>query len=219
MDNEGRRAKAMVKSLPFKEKMKHYWGYYKKHVMVFLVAGIIVIWGVVQCVSVPEYDLKVGWYATTAYKDENTDKFAEYLKKNIDEINGDGEVNTLLIQRVTDITKEVLQPEDSVIFTKLTSEMSADEYKVYVFDQPFMDHFQKVYSDTIQTVIPLHEIPEMKNMLEMDDDDVLYTVIIKEFNRSKDNQEKAAEYDNAVKIEKLLNELHQKSVGSADAGK
>lgn len=201
MDNERKRAKEMVKNLPFKEKMKHYWGYYKKHVIVFVFSAVIVIWGLVQCMNRPVYDLNIACYTTRAYPDEAGDKFAEYIEKYVDEINDNGSKDVFVMMQAADITKDILQPEDHAVLSKMGNELSADEYKIYILDQPYLEHFQHAYGDIIQQIIPLHEIPEMKNMFGIREGESLYMITLEMFERSTENKEKVAEYNNVMKTE------------------
>ena len=210
MDNESRRAREMVKNLPFEEKLKHYWGYYKKHVFIFLISALIVSWGVVQCVTAPEYDMNMAFYSVRFFEDERADRFAEYLEQYVDEINGNETVDVFIRKQNVDITKEIMQPEDHVVFSKIASELSADEYQTYILDEDFLEYFRRVYTEVIGDVMDLGEIPEIREMLGINEGEKLYLVTTAMFDRSLGNEEKVAEYNNALKIKKHFEGLLNK---------
>jgi len=211
MDEDRRRAKELVKQMSFTEKIKHYWSYYKKVIIVFIVAVAIVTWGVVQCTQVPEYDLKISVFVTTAYREENLARLAEYFEGYVDEINGDGLTDVFIQQKISDFTKDIVEPEDTVNLSKLSNELAADEYKVYIFDKPFMEHFEQSYGNLIETKFPLHEIPKMRELLQIDEKTEMYLVVTKMYAQSEEKEERVAEYGNARRVEAHMIELLQES--------
>lgn len=216
MDDERRRAKQMVKALPFKEKIKHYWSYYKRHVIIFIFSAAIITWGAVQCSTVKEYDLHISVFVTGKYLDENIAELSKYFENYIDEINGNGAKEVFARQMVVDITKDILEPEDNATLSKLGNELSAEEYKIYVFDKPFMEHFENAYNEVIQTVFPMHEIPKMKEIMHIADGEELYFVVLKQYNYNKDDADKVAEYKNVEKVEQHMIELLKESKVNAE---
>jgi len=210
MDREGLKAKQMVKDLPFKEKMNHYWGYYKKHVIIFLISAVIVAWGVVQCASRQEYDFNIAFYTVRFFEDERAAQFADYLEEYVDEINGNETVDVFIHKQNTDITKDILSAEDTVIFSKIMSELSADEYQTYIMDEAYLKWLGGAYEDIVKSVVPLNEIPEVREMLGLYENEKLYLVTTEMFDRSAGDEEKVAEHNNAVKVEQHFKEMLEK---------
>lgn len=207
MDRERQKAKQMVKELPLKAKITHYWEYYKKHFFIFLISAIVIAWTVVQCVKAPVYDLNIAFYTTRAYTDESTDKFANIISEQIDEINGNGSVDVYIGKHPVDITKNTLEPQEHTVLSKVGMEMAANEYMVYVFDQPFLEYFENIYDDAVENVILLDDIPEIREILGIGDGENLYFVNVALYDRNAGNENKAEEYDNAQKAKAYFESL------------
>ena len=204
------RERQKVKDLPFNEKMRHYWGYYKKHVIIFVLCACIFGWSIVQCVMAPVYDMSIACYTGRYFDDECKIKFAEYLKDYVDEINGNETKDVFIGMYAADISKDVMSPEEQAVFTKLMSELAADEYQMYILDKSFMEYFEKGYSETIGNVIPLHEIPEMKELWGLREEESLYLMTKAMYEHSADKEKVVAEQKNAKKIEEHLKSLLDK---------
>ncbi|MBQ7096892.1 MAG: hypothetical protein IJN96_02360 [Clostridia bacterium] len=207
MDRERQKAKQMVKDLPFNEKMKHYWGYYKKHAIIFVLCACIFGWSIVQCVMAPVYDMSIACYTGRVFPDECKVNFAEYLKDYVDEINGNETKDVFISMYSADLNKDVLAPEEQAVFTKLMSELAADEYQMYILDRSFLEYFEETHNEIIGNVIPLHEIPEMKAMWGLGEDESLYLMTKTMYDHSADNEDVVAEQKNAKKIEEHMMSL------------
>ncbi len=207
MDNESRRAKQMVKELPFKEKVRHYWGYYKKPAIITIISIVIIAWSAVQCINSPVYDMNIAMYTVRAYEEERIDKFGEILKEQIDEINGNGSKDVYIFTYPADIRKDILEPEDHAVYTKITLELSAADYQTYILDQPYMDYFERVYPEVIQNTVNLKNIPEIKEVLGIHESENLYLVTMVMYDRSTENKEKVAEHKNAEKLDAYFSAL------------
>lgn len=70
---------------------EYFWDYYKMHTIVTIVAIILIVTTVVQCVNQPEYDLEFMYVDASILEDEVLIKLDETVGANIDDITGDGE--------------------------------------------------------------------------------------------------------------------------------
>ncbi len=207
MDAEGLRAKQMVKDLPFREKVRHYWGYYKKPVIIILLSVIFIAWTAVQCINAKVYDMNIAMYTVRTYEDEKTDMFGEMLKGQIDEINGNGSKDVFIYKYPADIRKEALQPEEHAVYSKINLELSADDYQTYILDQPYLDYFERVYPEVIQSTVNLKDIPEIKEMLGIHESENLYLVTTVMYERSMGDKVKVAEHKNAEKLHEYFSAM------------
>ena len=56
MDAEAKRVKEQIKALPPKEKIKHFWEYYRKITILLIIALIVVVIEVISIATRTNYD-------------------------------------------------------------------------------------------------------------------------------------------------------------------
>ncbi len=207
MDSEGRRAKEMIKGLPFKERMKHFWYYYSKHVLVGTLGTVLVAWSVVQCVNKPTYDLDIAYYSSRAVDQTAVDAFAESLDPLLKDIDGNEAIDVFIPLYVGNIEAEMMDQQSQALMQKFPLELAADDYALYILDKPFMDFFERVYPETVDNKILLSEIPETAEMLKCYEGEELYLVTIAESERVKKDEKKMAERENAYAVEAYFEKL------------
>ena len=204
MDSEGRRAKEMIKGLPFKERVKHFWYYYQKHVYVIVVAVVIVAWGTAQCINKPKYDLNIAYYTSRGADQGVVDEFADSLGELVKDIDGNESTDVFVSMYMANITGKVLDQQAQALLTKIPLELSADDFPLYILDKAFMEYFERVYPESIANKILLSDIPEGVDALKIYEGEEVYLVTIAESNRVKDDEKKMAERENAMIVQEYF---------------
>ena len=92
-----------VKPKGFKARMENFWYHYKYHTIVILVVFITLAVSITQCCMKPDYDYKIvvatrSMTLSTPQLEAITKEFEQYGK----DVNGDGEVNLLLVDCTLD---------------------------------------------------------------------------------------------------------------------
>ncbi len=207
MDSEGQRAKKMVQNLSFKEKVEHFWYYYKKHVFVGLFVALVVAFGVAQCVMKETFDLNIAYYSSRGIEQTVVDSFGDILEPLIEDIDGDGVASVFMPAYIGDITEQRMDEQAMAMLNKIPLELAADEFQMYILDKPYMELFDEVYSDIIQNKICISDIPEIKEALMLYDWEEVYLVMTTEFEQSKNDKKKIAERENAALVEAYVLEM------------
>ena len=206
MDKQRQEAKELVKSLSFKEKIKHFWYYYKIHTISIAFAAILIITTTVQCMRQVKYDMNIAYYSIRYVEQQKIDDLAEFFETVAEDINQNGSVDVLVSFYSGDITAELLDQYGQMGYQKLQIEVATDEYQSYLLDKPYLDMMERLYPDVIETVQEIGTVPEVKNAIGLLDSEELYLVTTKMFEQSKDDEEKVREHDNAVKIKEFFEE-------------
>lgn len=204
MDSEGRRAKEMIKSLPFKERLKHFWYYYRKHVLVGGLGAVLVVWSMVQCINKPTYDLNIAYYSSRAVDDAALDAFAESIRPLLEDIDRNESIDVFIPLHMGDISAKMLDPQTQALMQKIPLELAADDYALYILDRPFMEFFERAYEDAVGNKILLSDIPEVAKILKCYEGEELYLVTVTEPERVKKNEKKMAERKNAYAVEEYF---------------
>ena len=97
MDKQAQEAKEMVKNLPFKDKVKHFWYYYKIHTIVAAFVLILIGVTVYQAVTQEKYDLEIDYYGQQYISQEQQKEIEDTLAQYIDDVDGDGQKKVHLI--------------------------------------------------------------------------------------------------------------------------
>ncbi len=204
MDKQALEAKEMVKNLPFKEKVKHFWEYYRNHTLVAAFALAVIIFGLVQCVTQVEYDLSIAYYSTKGVEQTTVDAFADTLEGVIGDIDENGTTAIFMPVFLADITEQFPSEESLAMRNKIPLELAADEYQMYILDEAYMDLFNAAYSDVIQSTLLLSDIPEVSEALGFYEGEKVYLVMTVEFEQSADDEKKLKERENAALLEQYF---------------
>ena len=79
------------------EKAKNFWYYYRWPVIAVIAIAIVVAICVKQCVSKPDYDLRIVLYTSSPVSDDDCDRMAEYFKQFCEDVNDNGKVQVQVI--------------------------------------------------------------------------------------------------------------------------
>lgn len=208
MDNDRRRAKEQMKALPFKEKLKNFWYYYKIHTIVLIFAVIVFGWSAVRCSSRIDYDLEVSFYSSRYVSDESLAAFDEFLKSKIEDANQNGSVDAKVYLYNADIEAEYLDQDAQTVITRLQAEFAAGECQAYIVDEAFKNYILNVFGDmeVVEKITDITDEEIIKQTLKPADDVKLYWISIVEYDTHKDDKEIAAERKNAEIIESYFDE-------------
>ena len=198
MDAEARRIKEEIKNLPFKEKMSNYWHYYKIHFFVAVACAIALGTSIVQCATRVDPDMAVAVYLGWTIGDDEITQFAELLKAECVDIDGDGEVYVKITPSVADIANESMDQMTMTIFERFQAELAANAYAGYVLDEEFKNLMVDAYKYPKENVIEISSISEIKECLKIADGEKLYWLSgfaerekdeVSQFNNSKRTEE------------------------------
>ncbi len=207
MDKQQRDAAELVKKLPIKEKIKHFWYYYKVHTIVAALLSVVVIWTLADCAMQEKYDLSIAYYSTRHVPEENLAKLETEIEKVICDINKDDSYNALLNFVAADISAGKLDELVQSVYAKIGVEVAANEYKMYILDKAYMDLFSKNYAEVTESVVQLSSIPDVKELLGLVDGEELYLVTMPMYDQFKDNEEVVAEHNNAWLVQKYFEQM------------
>ncbi len=212
MDRDRREAKRLIKGLSPKEKIKHFWYYYKWHTIACLLVVIVIVYSCVQCAMRVDYDLNISCYTKNFIDEEKIEKFEKVLEGVVQDINHNDSVDVYVAPYSADITGKVVDQIAQAVYQKISMEIAADDIQLYLFDQSFLDWFNQVYGDTVQSVTEISSISEIKDLLGLRDDEKLYCVTKEFFERSENNEEKVAQHNNAELVEQFFNNKIKKGI-------
>ncbi len=196
MDKDRQKAKENVKALPFKEKVKYFWGYYKYYVIAVLLIVLVVGTTVYQKVNEPKPDLEVMVFADAYMAEEMKAPIKETVEKFAFEKNKELFAEVILTEIPFRDTSRYDEIQGSC--AKLIGELSTETRKVYILDQSVFDYIVKDVSPTEiwdeNYSLALGE--NAKKALGLDEDTTYYylTQILYE-EKDKDKE------DNAIKFE------------------
>ena len=96
MDKQGREAKELVKNLSLKDKIKHFWYYYKWHTIACVLVAVLIGYTGVQCAMQVDSDFDIAFYNTRTIEQEHIDKFAELIATEAVDINDNNSVDVFV---------------------------------------------------------------------------------------------------------------------------
>ncbi|MBQ2890498.1 MAG: hypothetical protein IJE44_02490 [Clostridia bacterium] len=141
MDKDRQKAKERVKALPLKEKIKHYWGYYKFYVIGVLLVAIAVGTTVYQKITEPKPDLEVLVFADETMAEEMKAPIKETIEKFAFEKNEELFAEVILTEIPFHDASRYEELQGSC--AKLMAELSLGQRKIYILDQTVFDYVVK----------------------------------------------------------------------------
>ena len=205
MDTDRKKAKEQVKALPFNEKIKYYWSYYRNHLIIGLIILVIIVYSVYEIATKPQYDLNIACYFSSAIAEETVNDLVEIAKENIDDITGDGEV---LVEHVTNYyAADSYSEQNQAVLTKFMAELSAGDAFVYIFDESFLNFIKDGYGDCFEQVIDLNSIPELKEKLDLSDEQKICWATKALYEQEKDKEKRVSAHKNAVKVSQYFSSI------------
>ena len=212
MDKQRREAKILVKNLSFKEKIKHFWYYYKWHTIACFLVAVLIGYTCVQCAMRVDYDLNISCYTKNFIDEEKIEKFESLLENVVQDINHNDSVDVYVAPYSADITGKMIDQMAQATYQKISMELAADDIQIYLLDQSFLDWFNKVYGDTVQSVTEIGCIPEIRELFGLSENEKLYCVIKNFFERSENDEEKVGQHNNAELVEQFFNDEIKKGI-------
>ena len=187
MDKQIKEAREMVKNLSFRDKVEHFFEYYKLHTIVAVIAVIMIATTVYQVSTRIDYDFEVGYYGASGFTDEHAQKLAEYLSGVVEDVNGDGEVNV----RVTVVGSAYATQDFQMqvaMNQKFMAELSTDTYDAYLFDNVYYSQYGPATDiGLFETSITLNDSENLSNVLTLGEEPVYWCSA---FVHEKDEQER-----------------------------
>lgn len=194
MDKQAREAKEMVKNMSVKEKLAHFWNYYKIHTIVTLVVLALIGVTVYQVVTKEEYDLEIEFYGTRMISEEQAAALEDYLKEYVDDIDGDGE-KTVKIIRTGSMAEMGAAGYGNM---KFTAELAAGQYTTYILNEEMYDSFSKNDDGMFIKSFDIRENPKCVDLLGMsDEDEPTYWCMVQFPDSMKDEPESKLKMQNA----------------------
>ena len=194
MDKQAREAKEMVKNMTFKEKLAHFWNYYKIHTIVTLVILGLIGVTVYQIASNEEYDLEIEFYGTRMVSEEQAAALEEYLKDYVDDIDGDGEKTVNVVR--TGSLSEMGAPGYGNM--KFTAELAAGQYNIYILNEEMYNAFSSNDDGMFIQSFDIRENPKCAELLGMaESDEPTYWCLVKFPESMQDKEESKLKMQNA----------------------
>ncbi len=137
---------AIVPKTP-KEKWDNFWFQYKWYVVAITAITIVISILTVQCATRTRYDIEVVFFSYTAVLDDQTEKIADYIEKYTNDLNGDGEVNVLVLNCSFTDSSSNSQYKYTVL-TKLQATIAGDQNAIlYITDDAAYDYLKQLSDD------------------------------------------------------------------------
>lgn len=137
---------AIVPKTP-KEKWDNFWFQYKWYVVAITAITVVIAILTVQCATRTRYDIEVVFFSYTAVLDEQTEKIADYIEKYTNDLNGDGEVNVLVLNCSFTDSSSNSQYKYTVL-TKLQATIAGDQNAIlYITDDAAYNYLSQLSDD------------------------------------------------------------------------
>ncbi len=208
MDKDRQKAKEKVKALPFKEKVKYFWGYYKYYVIAVVLIVLAVGTTVYNKMTTPEPDLEVMVFADAYMEEEMKASIKETVEKFAFEKNEELFAEVILTEVPFHDAYRIEEIQGSC--AKLMAELSSGERKAYILDQTVYEYVVKDFPPTEiwdeNNSIALGE--NAKKALGLKEDTTYYylTQILYE-EKDKDKEDNAIKFEYMAKVYEGLHDM------------
>ena len=206
MDKQRQEARETVKNLSLKEKIKHFWYYYKIHTICIAFAVILIVTTTAECMRQTKYDMNIAYYSVRHVEKPQLDALTDLLETVSEDTNENGSVDVFISFLSGDITAELLDEYAQMGYQKMQVEVATDEYQSFILDGAYLDMMERLYGDVIDSVLEISNIHEIQETLKLPDGEELYLVTTKMFDRSKEDKVKVNEHENAAVIKEYFEE-------------
>lgn len=206
MDKDRQLAKELAKKMSFKEKIKHFWYYYKPHTLALIFALVVIVWSAVQCANRIDYDLDISFYSGNYVEEEALAEFDVFLETLCDDVNGNGVVDAQAYLFSGKITEEYLDQNAQAILTKLQSEIAMGECPAYIVDEAYKNYIEMLTEDmeVIDKITEITDVPIIRETFNPGEGVKLYFISILEYDTQKGNKELLKERENMKKVEQYF---------------
>lgn len=206
MDKDRKLAKELAKEMSFKEKIKHFWYYYKPHTLALIFALVVIVWSAVQCANRIDYDLDISFYSESYVEEEALEEFDLFLETLCDDVNENGVVDAQAYLFTGSITAEYLDQNAQAVLTKLQSEIAMGECPAYIVDEAYKNYIEMLTEnmEVIDKITEITDVPIIRETFNPGDGVKLYFISILEYDTQKGNDELRKERENMKKVEKYF---------------
>ncbi len=206
MDKDRQLARELTKEMSFKEKLQHFWYYYKPHTLALIFVLAVIVWSAVQCANRIDYDLDISFYTESYISDEALDKFDVFLETLCDDINENGVIDAQAYPFTGNITGEYLDENAGAILTKLQSEIAMGECPAYIVDDAYKNYIEMLTEDmdVIDNITEITDVPIIRETFNPGEGVKLYFISIVEYDTQKENEELLKERENMKKVEQYF---------------
>lgn len=118
----------------FGSKIKNFWYYSRFAIIITLICGIILTFGITQCATRTRYDCTVVLYFKHFANSTMVENVATVMEKYCDDYNGDGEVNVLVMD-CTMTDQDRLTEPGMAKSTRLMAQFTNEESIIYIVDK------------------------------------------------------------------------------------
>ena len=205
MDKQAREAREQMKQLGKKDKWINFWYYYRIHVIVGIIAAFLIIFTAVECARRIDYDLSLSYYSATPISEEGITKLTEELKKNVDDVNLNGQTDVFIASCFANPNE--FSEQTQAVVMKLQAELAAGDSMGYIVDKTYREMLEKGYTECFEGFILISDIPEIKEMLSLSDDAEVFWTVKKLYENEKNDEKKIYTHENALKIQKYFESL------------
>jgi len=130
------------------EKFQNFWHYSKWYVIFTIGITILVAVMVAQCVSKPDYDLKVVYFTYSPVLDDQTSLIADYLDDYVEDVNGNGKVDIQVINCSVSNENSSVMTRNTML-QKLQSVIVAEESAMlFITDDKSDKYFDAMKSES-----------------------------------------------------------------------
>lgn len=126
----------------FKEKLAHFWYYYKVQTIFVFFLVVVITFTTVQCVTREKYDITIMYFAFTTAAPAQIEKAEAYFEKFAEDTDGNGEVNVKIINCSFDSALSDMNYRHAS-FSKVQSVIITEESTVvFMIDQAAKEYFE-----------------------------------------------------------------------------
>lgn len=205
MDKQAREAREQMKALPFKEKWNNFWYYYKKHVLIAIFVLIVAGFSIAQCANRIDYDLNISFYTSYGAPTEGIEKLETMMSEVTEDTNENDAVDVFIALYMANPNE--MNEQTQAVNMKLMAEMAAGESMAYIFDETYKEIALNQFEELGETILEISEIPQVKGAIMLPESEKLYWFTKTVYETEKDDEEKLAEHENAVRVEEMLIEM------------
>lgn len=197
MDKDRKMAREEVRNLPLKKRMETFWFYYKKHVIIGIIAFILIASEAVRCMNEIEYDIEVFMFTTNYVSDEKIYAVKEMLKEKAVDINENESVDVNIYPYSGDLNAQPMAETTTVGLMKLQAELVAADCPAYIVDGDYLDVILGFDEDLCDEVVDLAKAPQISEALEIGEGENLYWISMVDINGDKKDKDEMTQFDNA----------------------
>ena len=191
-----KRGREQLKSLPFKDKLRNFFFYYKWHVIIALFAVAVIAFSLAECSMRVDDDLVITYFSE-AYIDESVvEKMYGFFGYEycIDDINADGERNVLI---------SPYSGVDENVMAKYMTEIAAGESMAFLFDQTYYDITMQNQPESIEYACDITKNSELKELFGLGDEP-LYFAVKTVYDAEQGDEMREKMHDNAVSLYNII---------------